>query len=130
MAFRVTNSLGVWGEQVAGRYYRAHGYRVLARNICNPKGKRLGEIDLIARRDQVIVFVEVKTRTPSRFGPAVAAISPHKQRKLLTTVLWFLNEHPELQHLQPRIDICAIDLSLDKTTQNVTILPNAVELNY
>jgi putative endonuclease len=128
MAFTVTNSLGAWGEQVAGRFYRAHGYRILARNICNPHGKRFGEIDLIACRGQVIVFIEVKTRRPSKFGSAAAAISPAKQTRLLKTVQWFLHTYPQFRELQPRIDICAIDvLNLDKTSKNVTILANAVE---
>jgi putative endonuclease len=129
MAFTVTNSLGAWGERVAGRFYRAHGYLIVARNICNPRGKRYGEIDLIARRGKVLAFVEVKTRRPGKFGLAIQAINPDKQRKLLKTVQWFLNAYPQYQKLQPRIDICAIDvLNLDKTLQNVTILPNALEL--
>lgn len=126
MAFTVSNKLGSWGEQIAGQFYRAHGYRILARNICNPHGKRYGEIDLVAIRKKVIVFVEVKTRRPSKFGPAVLAVSKDKQEKLLRTVRWFLYTYPQFGDLQPRIDVCAIDL--DKSTKNVTILANAVEL--
>lgn len=129
MAFTVTNSLGAWGEQIAGQFYRARGYRIVARNICNPRGKRFGEIDLIAIRDRVIVFVEVKTRRPSQFGPAVLAVPKDKQAKLLKMVQWFLYTFPQFAELQPRIDICAIDvLTLDKRAKNVTILPNAVEI--
>ena len=128
MAFTVTNSLGAWGEQIAGRFYRAHGYRIVARNICNPRGKRFGEIDLVAIRGKAIAFVEVKTRRPSKFGPAASQISKDKQKKLLSIVQWFLYIYPQFGHFQPRIDICAIDVNLDKTAKNVTILANAMEL--
>ncbi len=112
---------------MAARFYRVHSYRIVARNICNPRGKRFGEIDLIAMRKNVIVFVEVKTRRPGKFGSAVMSISKDKQEKMLRTVQWFLYTYPQFGHLQPRIDLCAIDVNLDKTLKSVNILPNAME---
>lgn len=57
---------GRQGEVIAEAYLRENGYRILGRNISNPHGKRLGEIDIVAEKKNIIVFVEVKTRT-SRF---------------------------------------------------------------
>lgn len=57
------DNVGKFGENYATRYLKKRGYKILARNWYNAKGKRLGEIDIVARRnDGVIVFVEVKTR--------------------------------------------------------------------
>lgn len=54
--------LGKQGEILGCRYLEQKGFRILATNYCNTKGKRLGEIDIIAKQDGYIVFVEVKTR--------------------------------------------------------------------
>ncbi len=59
--------IGRRGEEIAETYLREKGYRILGRNISNAHGKRLGEIDIVAEREDVIVFVEVKTLM-ARFG--------------------------------------------------------------
>lgn len=53
--------IGRKGEALAAEYLQRHGYKVLGRNITNPHGKRLGEIDIVAEKDKTVVFVEVKT---------------------------------------------------------------------
>lgn len=53
--------IGRQGEALAEAYLKQKGYKVLDRNVANPLGKRLGEIDIIARDKGTIVFVEVKT---------------------------------------------------------------------
>lgn len=50
------------GEDLAEKYLRQKGYRILERNFCNTKGRRLGEVDIIAQKEKEIIFVEVKTR--------------------------------------------------------------------
>lgn len=132
-------SLGAWGESYAARLYQRAGFQILIRNSFNRSGKRLGEIDFIARRNQHLVFVEVKTRTSARFGLPEASISYFKRQRLLKSVQWFLTKFPEYQKLQPRIDVCAILLNqvanvsqnanLDKFVKYSKIFTNAVELN-
>ena len=58
------NSIGHKGEKIAVGFLKKNGYKILQRNWCNKKGKRIGEIDIIARdvKKDVLVFVEVKTR--------------------------------------------------------------------
>ena len=58
------NSVGYDGERVAEKFLKKSGYKILERNWCNRKGRRIGEIDIIveAKKDNFIVFVEVKSR--------------------------------------------------------------------
>lgn len=60
---------GSSGENVATEYLKKKGYRILERNYANTKGRRLGELDIIASFDGKIVFVEVKTREWERNSP-------------------------------------------------------------
>ncbi len=127
MRFKLTNKLGVLGEQLALREYLKHGYRLIARNSYNSTGKRVGELDIIVERQKVIVFVEVKTRQ----GPGNAAESVHflKQQKLIKAAQWFLFHNPKYAGYQPRIDVCLVRVSrFDTREKTVIILPNAVEL--
>ena len=55
-------SLGQLGENLGCRYLKEKGYRILETNYKNTRGYRLGEIDIIAQKDEALVFVEVKTR--------------------------------------------------------------------
>ncbi len=58
------NSVGYDGERVAEKFLKKQGYKILERNWCNRKGRRIGEIDIVAqdKKDDAIVFVEVKSR--------------------------------------------------------------------
>ena len=133
MAFLVQNKLGKWGERKAEQEYLKQGYVLVARNIYNTRGKRLGEIDLVIRTETELVFVEVKTRRAGKFGTAVESITKLKQQKLIRTVQWFCRLFPQYAYLQPRIDVCAIDVTvigdgtdLDNCPVNVIIIPHAV----
>ena len=70
--------LGARGEELAVRYLKNRGYRILERNY----RIKLGEIDIIARDRNTLVFVEVKARSSNRFGHPKSAITPQKQRKI------------------------------------------------
>ncbi|MEA2064464.1 MAG: YraN family protein [Gemmatimonadota bacterium] len=79
---------GLEGEKAAAEYLRARGYVILEH------GYRFGhkEIDLIAARDDVVVFVEVKSRRSESFGPANLSITPGKQRNLVAAAQGYLLE--------------------------------------
>lgn len=76
------------GEQAAADYLRKSGYLILARKY---RGKT-GEIDIIAKIKDVIVFVEVKTRRSRVFGLPAEAVTYCKQRKILQTALCYLKQ--------------------------------------
>jgi putative endonuclease len=69
---------GEAGERSAERLLEGHGLTIVARNYRT----RLGEIDLVARDGDVLVFVEVRLRADGRFGGAAASVGPAKQRRL------------------------------------------------
>lgn len=80
---------GGWGEALVAEYLRERGGSVLAsRYRC-----RFGEIDLIARVDDVLCFVEVKVRSSLRCGLPREAVTESKRRRLRATAAWYLSTH-------------------------------------
>ncbi len=123
-------TLGELGEQFAQQEYIRQGFAIVAQNEFNRKGKRVGEIDFIAKNRDKIIFVEVKTRSgeDGKFGSGAEAVDVFKQRKLLKAVKVYLLRNPIYQQLQPQIDVCLVNCDgLDKAPSSVTIIPNAVE---
>jgi putative endonuclease len=103
-------TLGQLGEEFAQRVYEKRGYKVVAANFFNKKGKRKGEVDFIALGKDLIIFVEVKTRSRlgSKFGRAVESVDFRKQAKLLKAVKIYLLQNSQYARLKPRIDVCVI----------------------
>lgn len=77
-------SLGQIGEDAAAKYLKKKGYKILERNYFNKSGRRLGEIDIIAKKEKEIVFVEVKTRLLENDANTLPEenITPQKLRRL------------------------------------------------
>jgi len=123
-------SLGQLGEERAQEEYRKLGYKIIAANEYNKKGKRLGEIDFIAKNKNTIVFVEVKTRTAGvdKFGKGVEAVNIYKQQKILRAVKMYFLRQPKMLEFKPQIDVCLMEFNeFDKSFKPAIIIPNAVE---
>jgi putative endonuclease len=97
--------VGLRGENLAADYLAAKGYELLARNVRT----EAGEIDLIARKDGLLVFVEVKTRGSDRFGAPEEAITPLKQQRMADAAELWLAAHPE-ETGDWQLDVIAIRL--------------------
>lgn len=95
-------ALGAWGEEQAISFLRSKKYRILESNFRTP----VGEIDIIARSGKYLVFVEVKTRRSYLFGTPQEAVGTRKQRQIIRTAQWYLQQHSS--NLQPRFDVIAI----------------------
>lgn len=61
-------SIGSEGENIAAKFLKDKGYKILDRNFKNCKGRQVGEIDIIAEKNKEIIFVEVKTRSLEKYG--------------------------------------------------------------
>ncbi|MDP3731346.1 MAG: YraN family protein [bacterium] len=109
-------SLGFFGENIAKRFLESRGYEILARNYQKP----WGEIDIIAKKEGVIVFCEVKTNSKKFPGPSAGGfnpevrVNPMKARHIIRTAdLFMKSRYPGEREW--RIDIIAITLdSFDK----------------
>ena len=98
-------SLGRAGEDLAERYLKRQGYAVVERNYRCP----LGEIDLIALDNRVVVFVEVKTRRVDTSGAPLESVNAVKQRRLKRAALHYLNRY-RLHDRDVRFDVVGISL--------------------
>jgi putative endonuclease len=118
-------NLGRLGEELAAREYQRLGFEIIARNYVFPKGVRVGELDLVCRKANLLVFVEVKLRRSDSFGGPLAAVDRSKQRKLVKMAKLFLQAHRQYQALDYQIDVAAV--AIDKGQGSVTILSNVIE---
>ena len=94
---------------------------------CNWRSGRL-ELDIVCRDDDTIVFVEVKTRDTNSRSKPLEAVTSGKKKKLIRTALLYLQEHEELQHLQPRFDAAGIiTTGKNKEITEVQYITNAFD---
>ncbi|WP_457571354.1 YraN family protein [Desulfovulcanus sp.] len=115
--------VGRSGEDLAASYLRKKGYKILDRNWrCN-----FGELDLVCRHKQVIVFVEVKTRSASTSVLPSEALTHHKRKRLLKTATLYLSKNG-LWDQRCRFDlICVI---LENNSADIEHVQNAFEFTY
>lgn len=114
---------GKTAESIAAGQLRKQGYRILARNYRTT----LGEIDIIAREMDVIVFIEVKARNSNRFGNAKHAVTLKKQKKIARVAVSYLKEINQ-PNARARFDVVAVDAR--KKDGNMEIIKNAFDLPY
>jgi putative endonuclease len=101
---RARRKMGMWGEKVAAEYLADRGYEILERNVRNSEG----ELDIVAKLGDCIVFVEVKTRGSQNFGSPEEALTASKQDRLRKTAWTYLEERECLDAFW-RIDVVAIE---------------------
>ena len=115
--------LGKKGEEVALRFLKKKGYRIIEKNyVC-----KMGEMDIIAKEKDTLAFVEVKTRTSMEFGPPQLAVNSSKQRQLSKVALNYLNEK-RLNDVKARFDVVAILLGPKK--EEIDLIKDAFDLKY
>jgi len=116
--------VGQCGESLAVSYLRRKGYKIIGRNYRT----RCGEIDIVARHRDTLVFVEVKTRRSQRFGNPKWAITPAKRRKLSRVALEYLLKTQGTVRVKARFDVVAIQHTADQPL--VEVIANAFELAF
>jgi putative endonuclease len=112
-------ALGDWGEAAAAVHLERNGYCILERNART----RAGEIDLVARHGETLVFIEVKTRSGTDYGDPLEAVTPAKSRRIRRLAAAWLAEHAE-KRSEIRFDVIGIVRREDGTSE-IDHLPDA-----
>lgn len=99
----IQKQVGDCGEQAAAEYLEKQGYIILARNFRTGHG----EVDIIARQENVLVFVEVKTRSSNQYGYPEHSVTPRKRRHILSSAEEYIHAHPEFHTW--RLDVIAVE---------------------
>lgn len=106
-----TRARGRVGEDAAARWLVRHGYRVLERNVTT----KAGEIDIVAKEGDILCFIEVKARATDAYGPAIAAVTPAKMRRIARAASLYLARGFEPGADDPvcRFDVLGMDHEAD-----------------
>lgn len=105
-------AVGKLGEDIAARFLSRKGYKIVERNV----KMFLGEIDIVARKKNFIVFAEVKTRKSNTFGPPYLSITKKKKKKLMGCALCYLKMRG-ISELPRGIDVISVEL--DEFTEDL-----------
>jgi putative endonuclease len=113
--------IGILGEKLARDFLGKNGYHILETNYRCPEG----EIDIVARHEDTLVFVEVRTKSSRQFGSPEESITPAKRRRLRAVASHYQQSH---NNLPPswRIDVIAIQLDRNKQVSRIELIENAV----
>ena len=112
---------GIRGEKLAQGFLKKRGYRILETNYRCPEG----EIDIVAKDKDFLVFIEVRTKTSLEFGSPEESITPTKQVRLRTTAARYRQAHNDLP-LSWRIDVVAVELNQKGELLRIELIENAV----
>ena len=111
--------LGDAGEKFAEKYLKSLGFKIIRKNYSSP----FGEIDIIAREKDTLVFVEVKSRNEGLEGSAEYAVDSKKRYRITRTALYYLNEN-KLGEIDCRFDVVIVHFS-ERGRARVSLIKNA-----
>jgi putative endonuclease len=112
---------GIRGEKLACEFLGQNGYSILETNYRCPGG----EIDIIARQKDTLVFIEVRTKTSRQFGGPEESITPVKAARLRTLAAHYGQCHENLPEAR-RIDVVAIQMNRNGRASRIEIIENAI----
>lgn len=127
-----SQQLGILGENIATNYLRKKGYRILDRNysLRIPGSPQKGEIDIIAKKEDVVSFIEVKALSDKTSGNLTSTISPEekvnfrKQRKLMKTAESWLMKKKTSLNSKWQIDVISIKINLENKKAKIRHFKN------
>lgn len=112
---------GILGEKLARDFLKRRGYDIIESNYRCPHG----EIDIIARQNDCLVFIEVRTKSSHKFGSPEESVTPSKKAKLIATAFYYQQTHDDLPSLW-RIDFVAVELNHQNQLSRIEVIENAV----
>ncbi|GMG97154.1 YraN family protein [Tepidimicrobium xylanilyticum] len=105
---------GIIGETEAVNYLMSKGYKIMDRNYRT----RIGEIDIVAVKSNILAFIEVKARTSLNYGYPYEAVNRQKQRRIHSASLIYI-KHKNILDYQIRYDIIEVFLKGDKKINHI-----------
>ena len=114
-----TRTKGNLGEDLAVKYLKKHGYKIVERNYTC----QFGELDIIAKHNGFYVFLEVKSRSSVNFGLPRYAVNIRKQQTIITCAKWWLARN-NLMGSAVRFDVVEI------VADEVNVIQNAFSADY
>lgn len=117
---RQRKAVGRAGEEMAARYLQKLGYKIIHRNY----SCKLGELDIVARDGQVLVIVEVRTRSSDSFGMAQESVVYKKQAKIRQVAMYYLKA-TGCGDIPVRCDVLAVKLGFDNKLEHLEHIKNA-----
>ena len=112
---------GILGEKLARDFLKKRGYRILETNYRCPQG----EIDIVARHKDFLVFIEVRAKTSLDFGSPEESITPAKKERMRAAAFHYRQMHDNLSLLW-RIDVVAVELNQKGKPSRIELIENAV----
>ena len=112
---------GILGEKLAKDFLKKRGYRIWETNYRCPEG----EIDIVAKHKDYLVFIEVRTKKSLEFGSPEESITPAKMGKLRAVAAYYQQNHENLPLLW-RIDVVAVELNQRGKLSRIELIENAV----
>ncbi len=109
------------GEALARRHLARQGYSIIESNYRSP----YGEIDIVAKEGECLVFVEVKSRSNRTFGSPAEAITRAKMQKLVESAQDYIQTHPGLPQMW-RIDVVLVEVQRPGEPPRIELIRNAV----
>ena len=114
--------IGDIGEQAVCDYLTSGGWRIATRNFT----VRGGEIDIIAEKDDIIAFVEVKSRDENAMDSGFLAVTKTKRTRIIKTAQHYLYKHE--CDLQPRFDVAAVKI-INSQVNSIDYIENAFDMS-
>lgn len=111
------------GEELAAKHLAGLGYKVIEKNYRTPAG----ELDIVAEHKGTLVFVEVKARRGTSYGPPELAVNHHKRRQVERAALYYIMKSKK-DGVQCRFDVVSISGS-EGSAPRVTVIRDAFEIS-
>jgi len=116
-----SREIGALGEKIAAEYLTGLGYVIRERNFRS----REGEIDIIAEKEDFLVFIEVRTRTSSSYGTPEESVTAQKKERLLALAEAYMEDCDDLPPSW-RVDVVAVELRPNGEVSRLELIENAI----
>ncbi len=110
--------IGNYGEEEAAKFLKKNKYKIIEKNY----SCKFGEIDIIAKDKNILVFVEVKSRTNEKYGAPALAVNYYKQKNIIKTAKYYIMKN-KLQNEFCRFDV--VEVLLENADNNIRLIKNA-----